>query len=127
MSMGSLGRFIHKDPLSGYSEQELVAEAKIRIEANRQRRRMKQLMAAASDDGFNVLTKDLLLAAKLAKVQLPDELIAETPYAAVRLPMDPAELHATGRRGRTGWPNAVRWPARARTRAYIHSPVSISL
>jgi D-arabinose 1-dehydrogenase-like Zn-dependent alcohol dehydrogenase len=76
-----------------------------------------RVLAAASDDGFNVLTKDLLLAAKLAKVQLPDELIAETPYAAVRLPMDPAELYATGRRGRIGWPNAVRWPAHARTRA----------
>ena len=78
------GRLYAEDPLAGYSEQELIAEAKDRIEHNRQRRRMKQLLSAASDDGFAVRTKDLLLAAKLANMSLPDELVAGTPYATVR-------------------------------------------
>lgn len=59
----------------------MVAEARVRLDANRQRRRMKQLLSAASDDGSTVSTKDLLLAAKLANMQLPDEFVANTPFA----------------------------------------------
>ena len=61
----------------------MIAEAKNRMEANRQRRRMKQLLSAASDDGATVATKDLLFAAKLAKVALPEEFVSATPYVAV--------------------------------------------
>ena len=71
-------------PLSHYTEEEMIAEAQLRIAHNKQRRRMKQLLSAASDDGSNVATKDLLLAAKLAKMDLPDAMIADTPYATVR-------------------------------------------
>jgi hypothetical protein len=88
MSMASLmgqvkggGRLYHDGPLSGYTEEEMVAEAQQRLSHNRQRRRLKQLLGAASEDGSTVATKDLLLAAKLAKMELPEEMIADTPYA----------------------------------------------
>lgn len=75
------GRMYLQNPLAGYTEEEMLAEAKIRIQANKQHRRLKQLLSAASEDGSTVATKDLLLAAKLAKMDLPEELIADTPYA----------------------------------------------
>ena len=59
----------------------MVAEAQQRHAHNRQRRRLKQLLGAASEDGSTVATKDLLLAAKLAKMDLPEEMVADTPYA----------------------------------------------
>merc|ERR1719217_332211 len=59
----------------------MVAEAMERKKHNTQRRRLKQLLSAASEDGSTVATKDLLLAAKLAKMDLPEAMIADTPYA----------------------------------------------
>jgi len=88
MSTGSLGavkgggRMFAEDPFKHYTEQEVIAEGRERLMANKQRRRMKQLLNAASDDGATVLTKDLLLAAKLANMQIPDALIADTPFAS---------------------------------------------
>jgi hypothetical protein len=88
MSMASLlgpvrggGRLYSEPPLAGYTEEEMVAEAQQRHAHNRQRRRLKQLLNAASEDGSTVATKDLLLAAKLAKMDLPEEMVADTPYA----------------------------------------------
>ena len=75
------GRLYRDAPLAGYTEEEMVAEAKQRMGHNRQRRRLKQLLSAASNDGSTVATKDLLLAAKLAKMDLPEAMIADTPYA----------------------------------------------
>lgn len=80
-----LDRKPSKPDLRGYTEEEMCAEAQARLAHNRQRRRMKQLMNAASDDGTSIATKDLLLAAKLAKMNLPDEMVADTPYAMVRV------------------------------------------
>ena len=88
MSMASLlgrvkggGRLYSEPPLAGYTEEEMCAEAQQRHAHNRQRRRLKQLLNAASEDGSTVATKDLLLAAKLAKMDLPEEMVADTPYA----------------------------------------------
>jgi len=75
------GRLYDKSPLQGYSEEEMVAEAKGRIKSNQQHRRLKQLLSAASEDGSTVATKDLLLAAKLAKMNVPEAMVADTPYA----------------------------------------------
>ena len=75
------GRMYIDSPLAGYTEEEMVAEARNRQAHNRQRRRMKQLLSAATEDGATVATRDLLLAAKLAKMELPAEMIADTPYA----------------------------------------------
>ena len=80
-SMGRLSRAGSKPDLRGYLEEEQVAMAQERLAANRQHRRMKQLLGAASTDGMSVSTKDLLLSAKLAKMDLPDALVANTPYA----------------------------------------------
>ena len=68
-------------PLAGYTEEEMVAEARARIAENKKNRRLKQLLSAASEDGSTVATKDLLLAAKLAKMDLPEAMIADTPFA----------------------------------------------
>jgi len=75
------GRLYSEPPLAGYTEEEMVAEAMERKKHNLQRRRLKQLLSAASEDGSTVATKDLLLAAKLAKMDLPESMIADTPYA----------------------------------------------
>jgi len=75
------GRLYMNPPLNGYTEEEMVAEARNRVQHNTQRRRLKQLLNAASEDGSTVATKDLLLAAKLAKMDLPEAMIADTPYA----------------------------------------------
>jgi len=75
------GRMYMQNPLAGYTEEEMVAEAKNRIQSNKQHRRLKQLLSAASEDGSTVATKDLLLAAKLAKMDLPEAMVADTPFA----------------------------------------------
>ena len=75
------GRLYAEPPLNGYTEEEMIAEARNRVQHNTQRRRLKQLLSAASEDGSTVATKDLLLAAKLAKMDLPEAMIADTPYA----------------------------------------------
>jgi len=80
-AVGGGGRLFFNEPLAGYTEEEMCEEARSRLSHNRQRRRMKQLLSAASEDGTTVSTKDLLLSAKLAKMQLPDEMVADTKYA----------------------------------------------
>jgi len=89
------GRLYAQPPLQGYTEEEMCAEAQARHAHNRQRRRLKQLLTAASDDGATVETRDLLLAAKLAKMDLPEAMVADTPYA-------------TGIDG-TGVPTKINW------------------
>ncbi len=74
------GRLYAESPLKQYTEEEMVREAQLRQEHNRQRRRMKQMLSAASSDGSNVATKDLLLAAKIANMDLPDGFVQKTPH-----------------------------------------------
>jgi len=75
------GRLFGVSPITGYTDEEMVAEAQKRQHENKERRRLKQLLNAASEDGATVATKDLLLAAKLAKMDLPEAMIADTPFA----------------------------------------------
>ena len=111
MSTGSLlgpvrggGRLYSEPPLAGYTEEEMVAEAQQRHAHNRQRRRLKQLLSAASEDGSTVATKDLLLAAKLAKMDLPEEMVADTPYATGVDGVGARARPSAHRRRRRAWP-----------------------
>ena len=79
------GRLYTQSPVDGYSEQEMIREAQLRIEHNRQRLRLKQLLSTASDGGPTVKMSDLLLACELAKMPLSPEKMMETPFAMVRV------------------------------------------
>jgi hypothetical protein len=46
----------------------LPSSMQVRLKHNVQLRRMKQLLDASSEDGRSVATRDLLMAAKLAKL-----------------------------------------------------------
>jgi len=69
--------------LNGYTEEEMVAEARCRIEHNKQRRVMKQILQEKAPVGSAVKTKDLMLAAKIAGMQVPPEIVADTRHAAM--------------------------------------------
>ena len=62
----------------------MVREAQPRLEHNKQRLRLKQLLATASEGGPTVKTKDLLLACQLAKVPVEPTKVLATPYAMDR-------------------------------------------
>jgi hypothetical protein len=80
------GRLFIQSPLYGYNESEMIREAQIRINHNRQRQRLKNLLHTAADGGSVVKTRDLLLACQLAKVNVETEHMQDTPFAVVRRP-----------------------------------------
>ena len=80
------GRLYTLSPIEGYSEAEMVREARLRIEHNKQRARLKHLLATASDGGPVVKTSELMLACEIAKLPLSPEKVASTPFAKVRVP-----------------------------------------
>ena len=57
-----------QSPLAGYSEAEMIHEARLRMEHNKARHRLKHLLNTAAEGGPTVHTQDLLLACKLAKM-----------------------------------------------------------
>lgn len=79
------GRLYMESPVDGYSEQEMIREAQLRIEHNKQRLRLKQLLSTAAEGGPTVKTQDLVLACQLAKMPVSPEKVLTTPFAAVRL------------------------------------------
>jgi len=58
-----------QSPVSGLSENEMINEARIRIAHNKQRHKLKQLLATAANGGSVVSPRDLELACKLAKME----------------------------------------------------------
>ena len=78
------GRLYAQSPIAGYTEQEMIKEAKLRLEHNKQRARLKQLLNTAADGGPAVSTQDLLLAAKLAKMPLDTETVLSTKFSLDR-------------------------------------------
>ena len=89
------GRLFVQSPVAGYSEPEMIREAKFRLEHNRHRQRLKQLLATAADGGSAVRAQDLMLACQLAKVPIDPNSLQKTPFAVDR--------------GRDGSPRAVAW------------------
>ena len=69
------GRLYTQSPIDGYSEAEMIREARLRIEHNKQRQKLKYLLSTASQGGPTVQTEDLLLACKLAKMNVDDKSI----------------------------------------------------
>jgi Ca2+-binding EF-hand superfamily protein len=59
-----------QSPLQGMSENEMINEARIRLAHNKQRQRLKQLLATSANGGTVVQTKDLLLACRIAKLDV---------------------------------------------------------
>lgn len=78
------GRLYALSPIDGYSEQEMIKEAQLRLQHNKQRVRLKQLLNTASDGGPAVKTQDLLLACKLAKMPMDTQKVFGTPFALDR-------------------------------------------
>jgi len=78
------GRLYTQSPIDGYSEAEMIREARLRIEHNKQRQRLKQLLNTASEGGPTVHTQDLLLACKLAKMNVDETSVYSTPFAMGR-------------------------------------------
>lgn len=62
----------------------MVREAQLRIQHNRQRLRLKQLLNTAADGGPTVKTNDLLLACQLAKMPMDSARVLTTPFAMDR-------------------------------------------
>lgn len=63
------GRLYVQSPVSGLSENEMINEARIRIAHNKQRHKLKQLLATAANGGSVVSPRELELACKLAKME----------------------------------------------------------
>jgi Ca2+-binding EF-hand superfamily protein len=62
----------------------MIQEARLRIEHNKQRHRLKQLLATAADGGASVKTQDLMLACELAKMPMDEEAVINSPFAVER-------------------------------------------
>ena len=73
------GRLFIQSPLSGYTEAEMIREAQIRLEHNKQRQRLKAMLEPASNGGHMVKMNELLLACKLAKVPMDADRLVSTP------------------------------------------------
>ena len=93
------GRLFAESPVAGFTHEELVREAKMRLEHNRQRAKLKQLLQAASGPGQTVSVENLRLSAKIAKIALPDALLFNSPYAN----------RYTATRTEGGEPKDIRW------------------
>jgi len=64
-----------ESPLKGMSQNEVINEARIRLAHNKQRMRLKQLLETAANGGSVVNTRDLILACRLAKLEVGDDIV----------------------------------------------------
>ena len=101
------GRLFAQSPIAGFTKEEMMHEAKVRQEHNRQRAKLKQLLQASAGPGKTMSIEDLMLSAKIAKMSLPDELLFKSPYAN----------RYTASRTENGDPKEVRWQS-------FHSSIS---
>lgn len=87
---------------TGMTHMQMVDEARARIAHNKQRAKMRSLLASTSDDGKTVSHSDLILAAKLAKMPLPNGLFKEHP---------PFSSRHIVKRSPSGEPEQIEWKA----------------
>lgn len=101
-----------QSPLTGMTENEMINEARIRIQHNKQRQRLKSLLATAANGGSIVATKDLLLACRLAKLDMS---------AGSGVPI--SDEHVVARTGH-GLPTKVQWEGFTQSLNYpeLHGP-----
>jgi len=69
------GRLYTQSPLKGMSENEVINEARIRLAHNKQRMRLKQLLETSANGSSLVNTRDLILACRLAKLDVGDDVV----------------------------------------------------
>lgn len=67
------GRLFDQSPLDGYTEAEMIQEAKIRLQHNKQRMQLKKLLSSAAQKGELVTADDLMIACQLAKMPIDQE------------------------------------------------------
>ena len=67
------GRLYVQSPLIGMSENEMINEARIRMDHNKQRAQLKRLLSTAANGGTVINTRDLLLACRIAKLDVGAE------------------------------------------------------
>lgn len=77
------GRLFIQSPIQGYNESEMVREAQLRIEHNKQRMRLKRLLRTTANGGEIVNTRELALACELAKMPLGADRVNEFAYRRV--------------------------------------------
>ena len=75
------GRLYTQSPIAGYTEAEMVREARLRIEHNKQRARLKKLLSTAAEGGAVVKMDDLILASELARMPMDRGALLSTPFA----------------------------------------------
>ena len=78
------GRLYTHSPLEGYSEEEMIQEARLRMEHNKQRQRLKKLLNAASAGTAVVKTDDLMLACQLAKMPIDPNTVRNPSFQVDR-------------------------------------------
>ena len=84
---GSLYR-TYQSPIAGYKEEEMIREAQLRQEYNKKRRQFKQMLSTASGGSATVMTKDLPLAARIAKMNVPEQMLERNIFNAQRSARD---------------------------------------
>ena len=101
------GRLFAESPIAGFTKSEMLHEAKVRQDHNRQRSKLKQLLQASAGPDQTVSVEDLMLSAKIAKMSLPDTLLFKSPYSN----------RYTASRTQGGEPKDISWQA-------FHSSIS---
>jgi Ca2+-binding EF-hand superfamily protein len=98
------------------SENEMINEARMRLAHNKQRQKLKALLATAANGGSVVATKDLILACKLAKLDVGTHNEAEVDSF-----VHPNHI---ARRDCYGTPRGVAWKGFQQSLAYpeLHAP-----
>ena len=110
------GRLYVQSPLAGMSENEMINEARMRLAHNKQRQKLKALLSTAANGGSVVQTKDLLLACKIAKLDIGTENEADVDQF-----VHPQHI---AHRDFRGTPRAVAWKGFQQSLAYpeLHLP-----
>lgn len=90
------GRLYDKSPLANLTEAEMIVEAKIRLQHNKQRQQLKKLLQGAAEGGSVVKTEDLMVACQLAKVPVKEDLIGHAkavPWKGFQEALEYPPLH----------------------------------
>jgi len=110
------GRLYVQSPLVGMNESEMINEARIRLEHNKQRQKLKGLLATSANGGTLINTRDLLLACRIAKLDVGTE-----NHHEVDTFVHPNHI---ARRDCYGTPREVQWKGFHKSIAYpeMHAP-----
>lgn len=110
------GRLYIQSPLEGMSENEMINEARMRIQHNKQRQQLKNLLHASANGKADLPTQDLMLACKIAKMDVG----VENAYEADRF----VHPSLVTKRDCYGTPRQVDWRGFHKSLPYpeLHAP-----